>query len=751
MPDAYTEDEKHDILNRYRQLMRAARPRIKKQDVKKIRKAFDMALEQHQHMKRKSGEPYIHHPIEVAKIVAGEVNLGATSIICALLHDTVEDTDLTLEDVTEECGEQIAHMIDGLTKISHLTETSQSVQAENFRKIIFTLGDDIRVIIIKLADRLHNMRTLGSMPARKQQKIASETIYLYAPLAHRLGLYAIKSEMEDLSMKYLERDKYSMIAKKLNEKKKKRTKFISEFCKPLRQDLEVAGLKAKVFGRPKSIASIAHKMKKKDVEFDEVYDKFAIRVILDSPLEAEKEDIWRAYSIVAGEYKPNPNRLRDWISNPKSNGYESLHTTVMGPKGQWVEVQIRSKRMDEVAEKGLAAHWKYKQGKIVNENIDRAFENWLVQVRDLLKNPDMNPLEFMNEFKLQLYTQEIYVFTPKGDIKNLPKGCTALDFAFSIHTAVGSKCIGAKINGKLEPISHVLKNGDQVEILTSNKQKPNEGWSKFVVTSRAKSKIKQALKEERKRTADDGKELLMRKMKKIKANFNGENVQFLTSYFEMPSTLEFYYQIAMEKIDLLKIRGLAVEAGKFIPPKPKLPSFTETIAKVLKRPRKAKPKSNQVILFGENTDGFAYEFAKCCEPIPGDDVLGFISVSGGVKIHRTNCPNAINLASKYGYRIIKTTWASEADTSFLAGLKLTGTDDMGLINKLTSVISNDYQVNMKSLSLESKDNVFTGDVRLYVKDNDQLNSIIKKLKSLNGIIGVQRIEIPSKDDKQIGG
>jgi len=741
MPDAYTEEEKKDILNMYRQLMRAARPRLKKSDVKRIRKAFDVALDYHKHMKRKSGEPYIHHPIEVARIVAAEVNLGATSIICALLHDTVEDTDLTLEDIAEEFGDSIAQMIDGLTKISHLTESTQSVQAENFRKIIFTLGDDIRVIIIKLADRLHNMRTLEGMPARKQQKIASETIYLYAPLAHRLGLYAIKSEMEDLSMKYLEREKYSMIAKKLNEKKKQRTKYISEFCKPLRQDLEEAGLKAKVFGRPKSIASIAHKMKKKDVEFDEVYDKFAIRVILDSSLENEKEDIWRAYSIVAGEYKPNPNRLRDWISNPKSNGYESLHTTVMGPKGQWVEVQIRSKRMDEVAEKGLAAHWKYKEGKIVNENIDRAFENWLVQVRDLLKNPEMNPLEFMNEFKLQLYAQEIYVFTPKGDIKNLPKGCTALDFAFSIHTAVGSKCIGAKINGKLEPISHVLKNGDQVEILTSNKQKPNEGWTKFVVTSRAKSKIKQALKEERKLIADDGKEVLMRKMKQIKATFNGENVQFLTSFFEMPSTLELYYQIAIEKIDLLRIKKLTVENGFFVVPKPKSPSFTETIVKVLNRPRKKKEKPREAIFFGENSEGFAYEFAKCCEPIPGDDVLGFISVSGGVKIHRTNCPNAINLAAKYGYRIIKTTWASEADTSFLAGLKLTGTDDMGLINKLTSVISHEFKVNMKSLALESKDNVFHGDVRLYVKDNDQLNSIIKKLKNLDGIIGVQRIEI----------
>ena len=742
MPDTYTQSEKRDIIKKYRQLMRVAKPRLKKKnDIKKVRKAFDISVDMHKDMKRKSGEPYIHHPIEVAKIVAGEVNLGANSIICALLHDTVEDTELTLQDVHKAFGEEITIIIDGLTKINHLTASSQSVQAENFRKIIFTLGDDIRVIIIKLADRLHNMRTLGSMPERKQHKIASETLYLYAPLAHRLGLYAIKSELEDLSMKYLERDKYTSIASKLNEKKRERTRYISEFCKPLREDLEKAGLNAHVFGRPKSIASIANKMKKKDVDFDEVYDKFAIRVILKSQLETEKEDIWRAYSIVAEQYQPNPNRLRDWISNPKSNGYESLHTTVLGPKASWVEVQIRSERMDEVAEKGLAAHWKYKEGKATNENVDKAFENWLVQVRDLLQNPDMNPLEFMHEFKLQLYAQEIYVFTPKGDIKNLPKHATALDFAFTIHTAVGSKCIGAKVNGKLEPISHVLKNGDQVEILTSNKQKPNEGWLSIVTTSRAKSKIKQALKEERKKIGDSGKQILARKLKRIKANYNGENIQFLTNYYEMPSTLELYFQIALEKVDLTRLKVLTLENGLFIIPKPKVGEIKAAEIGARKKRKKAKnSKADQLILFGENSDGFAYEFAKCCEPIPGDDVLGFISVAGGVKIHRTNCPNAINLASKYGYRIIKTNWASEAKESFLVRLSLKGTDDVGLINKLTAIISHDFKVNMKSLTLGTQDNVFTGDVQLYVKDNDQLSSIIKKIKNVDGIIGVQRVE-----------
>lgn len=741
MPDTYNDAEKREIIAKYRQLMRIARPRITKEEQKSIRKAFDLAVEMHKNMRRKSGEPYIHHPIDVAKIVAGEVNLGAKSIICALLHDTVEDTELTLEDIEERFGSQIAGIIDGLTKISNLTSSSQSVQAENFRKIIFTLGDDIRVIIIKLADRLHNMRTLNSMPARKQHKIASETLYLYAPLAHRLGLYTIKSELEDLSMKYLEREKYSTIAKKLNEKKKERSRYISEFCKPLREDLDNAKLNARVFGRPKSISSIANKMKKKEVDFDEVYDKFAIRVILDSPPETEKEDIWRAYSIVTAQYQPNPNRLRDWISSPKSNGYESLHTTVMGPKAQWVEVQIRSKRMDEVAEKGLAAHWKYKEG-TGHDGVDKAFENWLVQVRDLLQNPDMNPLEFLSEFKLQLYAQEIYVFTPKGDIKNLPKGSTALDFAFSIHTAVGSQCIGSKVNGKLEPISYVLKNGDQIEILTSKKQKPNEGWLNFVHTSRAKSKIKQALKEERKKVADDGKEILARKMKGLKATFNGENIQFLTSFFEMPSTLELYYQIALEKVNLSQIRKLTLENGQFIIPKPKVkePVKVNKVSDRKKRKKAKQSKKDELIMFGENSDGYAYEFAKCCEPIPGDDVLGFISVAGGVKIHRTNCPNAINLASKYGYRIIKTNWASESDESFLARLSLTGTDDVGLINHLTSVISNDFKVNMKSLSLGTVDNVFKGDLELYVKDQEQLNAIIKKLKGIEGIVGVKRLE-----------
>ncbi len=730
--------ERKNIINDYRQLMKIVDKRISDDQKKEVRKAFEMALEAHKEMRRKSGEPYIHHPIAVAKIVASEIGLGATSIICALIHDTVEDTEVTLEDIQKEFGNTVSGIIDGLTKIDKIATTSESIQAENYRKIIFTLGDDIRVTLIKLADRLHNMRTLSSMKRHKQLKVASETSFLYAPLAHRLGLYAVKSELEDLSMKYMETEKYKEIARKLNQKKKERTKFINDFCLPLQKQMDDAGLKARVFGRPKTIFSIWRKMKQKQVEFEEVYDLFAIRVVLDSPLHMEKEDCWRAYSIVAARYKPNPNRLRDWISNPKSNGYESLHTTVMGSNGKWVEVQIRTERMDEVAEKGLAAHWKYKEGS-TSSKIDEAFESWLAQVRDLLKNPETNPLEFINDFKLQLYSKEMYVFTPKGHIKNLPKGSTALDFAFSIHTDIGSHCIGAKVNSKLVPISHILTNGDQVEIITSGKQKPNEDWLSFVVTSRAISKIKSALKEEKKKQAEDGKVILKRKMKQTKATFDERNVQMLTNYFKMQSTLEFYYNIALGKIDLAKLKALNLVGGYYEEHKveQKKKSNFEVKAKIL-QPKI--DKDAELILFGESSDKFAFEFAKCCAPIPGDDVLGFITVNGVVKIHRENCPNAVHMMSKYGYRVIKTKWNDRKSLSFLSEITLNGIDDIGLINKITNIISKEHKINMKSLAIESNDGVFEGAIKVFVKDNEELNSLVKRLKKIKGILNVKRIE-----------
>lgn len=735
--------EKQAILKDYRQLLRLANPRMKKGDDKRIRHAFELAVDAHKHMRRKSGEPYIHHPLAVAKIVAGDMGLGTTSVICALLHDTVEDTEMTLEDIRKEFGNTAAKIIDGLTKISKISHQTASIQAENYRKILLTLSDDIRVILIKIADRLHNMRTLDGQSRKNQLKIASETIYLYAPLAHRLGLYSIKGELEDLAMKYTETEKYKEIAKKLESTKKDRTKYINDFVRPLQLEMDKSGLKANVFGRPKSISSIWNKMRKKEVDFDDVYDKFAIRVILDSLPENEKADCWRAYSIVTDKYSPQPNRMRDWISHPKGNGYESLHTTVMGPGGQWVEVQIRSQRMDEVAEKGLAAHYKYKENKFKAANsAEEAIESWLMQVREFLKNPDVNPIEFINDFKLQLYQKEIYIFTPKGELKILPAGATALDFAYTIHTNVGDNCIGAKVNNKLVSISHELKNGDQVEIITSRKQKPSEDWLNIVTTSRAKSKIKNSLREEKRKIADDGKDILERKLSQIKANYNNENLTLLASFFKQPSPMDLLFAIAKGTVNLSEIKQLKNVGGNL---------------EVVKVEKVGKPKDDEnnyegasnnteipnnaeLIIFDESSQ-FPYEFAKCCTAIPGDDVVGFISINGVIKIHRTGCPNVINLMSKYGYRIIKTRWTAKTTPAFLTSIKLHGLDGIGLINKMTTVISEDMKMNMQSLSVESKEGIFEGIIKVFVKDNDQVNKLINKLKSLDGITSVIREEI----------
>ncbi|MFN8282281.1 MAG: RelA/SpoT family protein [Chitinophagales bacterium] len=734
--------EKQAILKDYRQLLRLAQPRMEVGDDKRIRHAFEMAVEAHKHMRRKSGEPYIHHPIAVAKIVAEDIGLGTTAIICALLHDTVEDTEISLEDIKKEFGATAAKIIDGLTKISKISHQTESIQAENYRKILLTLSDDIRVILIKIADRLHNMRTLDGQSRKNQLKIASETIYLYAPLSHRLGLYSIKGELEDLAMKYTETEKYKEIAAGLESTKKERTKYINDFVKPLQQEMDKAGLKANVFGRPKSISSIWNKMRKKEVEFNDVYDKFAIRVILDSPLEKEKEDCWRAYSIVTDKYSPSPTRLRDWISHPKGNGYESLHTTVMGPGGQWVEVQIRTKRMDEIAEKGLAAHFKYKENKFKAQNTaEEAIENWLMQVRDFLKNPDVNPIEFINDFKLQLYQKEIYTFTPKGELKILPAGATALDFAYSIHTNVGDTTIGAKVNNKLVSISHVLINGDQVEIITSRKQKPSEDWINIVTTSRAKSKIKNSLREEKRKIADDGKEILTRKFNQIKANYTNENITLLASFFKMPSPLDMLYAIAKGTINLADLKQLRVVGGNLEIIKPEKigkPKDEEYI-----QPDENNsdiPKNAELVIFDE-TSKFPYEFAKCCGAIPGDDVIGFISINGVIKIHRTGCPNVINLASKYGYRIIKTRWTANTTPAFLTTIKLIGLDDIGVISKLTTIISGEMKLNMQSISIETNEGIFEGVIKVFVKNNDQVNKLITKLKSINGINSVIREEI----------
>lgn len=725
------EAEKKEILKRYRTLLRACKPTMQRGDKKELRKAFDLALESHKDMRRKSGEPYIYHPIAVAQIAAEEIGLGTTSIVCALLHDVVEDTQLTLDDIEREFGKKTAKIIDGLTKIAGVFDTNSSLQAENFRKMLLTLADDVRVILIKLADRLHNMRTMDFMPPHKQLKIASETIYLYAPLAHRLGLYAIKSELEDLSMKYLEPDTYKFVAKKLNEKKTERALFIKNFVEPIAEIMSEQGLKADIYGRPKSIHSIWNKMKKKNIPFEEVYDLFAIRIILDTPLDNEKADCWKAYSIVTDLYRPNPDRLRDWVSSPKGNGYESLHTTVMGPRGQWVEVQIRTRRMNEIAEKGFAAHWKYKES-----SNDNGLDQWIQKVREMLSNPEANALDFLDDFKMNLFSDEIFIFTPKGALLQLPAGATALDFAFEIHTDVGATCIGAKVNHKLVPISHQLQNGDQVEIITSSKQTPKEDWLNIVITAKAKSKIKSSLKEEKRKIAENGKEILERKLKSLKITYNTDNLQKISYFFKLNSTQELFIRVAEGKIELKDIKEyLSTEKEIESRSSDRPENLSVDIVK-----NKLKAADSDILLIGEDMQRIDYTLAPCCNPIPGDDVFGFITVSEGIKIHRTNCPNAAQLMANYGYRIVKAKWNKQKELTFLTGLQILGIDEVGLINSLTRVISTDFNVNIRSITVDSNEGIFEGSIMVYVNDTEHLERLIDNILQIKGITGVTRFD-----------
>jgi guanosine-3',5'-bis(diphosphate) 3'-pyrophosphohydrolase len=730
------EQEKKEIVRKYRALSRALRPKIKKGDKELLRTAFEMAANAHKTMRRKSGEPYIFHPIAVAMICVDEIGLGVRSTICALLHDTVEDTDITLDDVKSEFGNEIAKIVDGLTKISNVMDTNSSQQAENFKKILLTLTDDPRVILIKLADRLHNMRTLDSMKQEKQLKIASETIWVYAPLAHRMGLYNIKTELEDLSMKYLEADTYKEIAKKLAETKRERTKYINEFIRPLKDKLTNAGFQFEIYGRPKSIHSIWNKIKKKGVSFEEVYDLFAIRVLLDAPIEKEKEECWQVYSLITDEYLPSPERLRDWLSNPKSNGYEALHTTVMGPHGKWVEVQIRTKRMNEIAEKGLAAHFKYKEG---SQNEDR-FDTWFMQIREALSNQDETGVDFLQDFKTSFLAEEIYVYTPKGEVKMLPTNSSALDFAFYIHTAIGSKCIGAKVNHKLVPISHKLRSGDQIEIITSNKQKPTEDWLNSVVTAKAKNSIKDSLREEKKTIAEEGKYTLQRKLEGIGAVYNPYNVDQVMHYYKLHSHLDLLYRIATKNIDLKELKLFQVIGDKIEAPKP----LVVPNEHVQEHPAKQIPKKDsELIIFGESSDQIKYTLAKCCNPIPGDDVFGFVSTGKGLIIHRTTCPNATQLLANYGHRVVKTKWAKNKEISFLTGLSIIGLDDVGVVNKITNIISGELKINIAAITIESQEGMFKGTIKVFVHDKDELAELVDRIKSLNGIQQVNRFDTES--------
>ncbi|MFT7611411.1 MAG: guanosine-3',5'-bis(diphosphate) 3'-pyrophosphohydrolase [Parvicellaceae bacterium] len=724
------EKENKEILNAYRGLLRSVKVDRSKEDTKFIRKAFDVAVDAHKDMRRKSGEPYIFHPIAVARICAEEIGLGPKAIACALLHDTVEDTDITLDDVENMFGEQCRKIINGLTKISGVFDLHTSQQAENFKKMILTLPEDIRVILIKLADRLHNMRTLDSMRKDKQLKIASETHFLYAPLAHRLGLYAIKTELEDLSLKYTEPIAYQDINTKLTKTKDIRARFIRKFSSPIKRALDDVNFVVEIKGREKSIFSIWNKMQKKAINFEEVYDIFAIRVIIDTPEGTEKADCWKAYSIVTDNYKPNPERLRDWISHPKQNGYESLHTTVMSPTGKWVEVQIRTKRMDEIAEKGLAAHWKYKSA---NEK-DGMLDNWIDKIRVLLENRDADALEFIDDFKLALFAEEIFIFTPNGDLRRLPAKATALDFAFEIHSQVGVKCIGAKVNHKLVPLSYELKSGDQVEIITSEKQSPKEDWLNYVVTSKAKSKIKSSLKEERKEASMGGREILERKLKSLKVVFDESNLNELINFYDFKEHTEMYFQIANGKLDLSRIKEIIVKGGRL-----KNGSITESIKGGFSSlVRKFKKKTEELII-GED-DKFDYKFAPCCNPIPGDDVFGFITINDGIKIHRNKCPNASQLMANYAYRTIRVRWRGQEYDEFLTGMVFTGIDDIGVVNNITGIISADLNVNMKSISFDSNDGIFEGRVMAYVRDTEHLDNLMNQLIDVEGIKTIERID-----------
>ena len=734
----YSENDKKIILRDYRGLLRASKKfRTNPKDTAYIRKAFNFAAEAHISMRRKSGEPYITHPIAVARICTEEIGLGATSIACALMHDTVEDTYVTLEDIENNFGDKERQIIDGLTKISGAFDLTSSDQAENFRKMILTLPDDVRVIFIKLADRLHNMRTLGSMRKDKQLKIASETLFIYAPLAHRLGLNAVKSELEDLSLKYTEPVAYKEIATKLEETREVRTKFINQFISPLKKELTRNNYEFKIKGRPKSIFSIWNKIKNKNVTFEEIYDIFAVRIILKNSDIPKKALCWNVYSIVTDFYRPNPDRLRDWITNPRSNGYESLHTTVMSPSGKWVEVQIRTEQMDEIAEKGMAAHWKYKDDK---DNKNNKFDNWINKIRDLVENKETNTIDFIEDFKLNLYAEEIYIFTPKGELIMLPNKATTLDFAFAIHGDIGKKCIGAKVNHKLVPLSHKLKSGDQVEIVTSKKQTPKEQWLNFVITSKARSNIKQSLKEEYKKIAEEGKEALIRKLRGIKIKYSDKNIHELVKLYKVKDPLELNYKIALGKINFAKIKSIIAKGGdlKFVKESAIEKVIPKTIEKEIISSFGGKSKES-IILGDENLKQVDYTIAKCCSPIPGDDVFGFLSINDGIKIHRTNCKNAVQLRSKYAYRVLKAKWESQTLKEFEVGISFTGIDSMGILHSLTSLITSNLVINIKSLNIDTEDGFFDGKIEALVHDTRHLDDLMLKMKKIEGIKTVERI------------
>ena len=733
MTEEVLEAEKKELTKQYKELLKISYRTLTAADKRLIRSAFDVAVDAHKDQRRKSGEAYIFHPLAVAKIVASEIGLDATSIAAALLHDVVEDTEYSLADIEQLFGETVARIVDGLTKISQIPyDKDVSLQAENFRKMLLTLNEDIRVIIIKIADRLHNMQTMDSMPEQKQVKIASETLYIYAPLAHRIGLYNIKTELEDLGLKYTEPEVYNDILSKIKESKEQQDAYINDFTKVIKDSLDAEKLKYEIKGRPKSIFSIRRKMLAQNVSFDEVYDKFAVRIIYKSDADNEKFIAWKIYSIVTDHFRPNPTRLRDWISSPKSTGYEALHITVMGPQGRWVEVQIRSERMNEIAEKGYAAHYKYK----TKEKEDIGLEDWLNKLQESLENSEVNAVDFVEDFKLNLYAKEIFVFSPKGDLYSLPKGATALDFAFHIHTEVGLHTRGAKVNGKLVPLSHVLKSGDQVEIMTSEKSKPTANWLNYATTGRARSKIKSSLKEEKKEIAAEGKVVLARKLKSLKITLDEKTVNQLVVYFKLKTSLDLFYRVGAGIIDNKKLKDFAASRSNafvsFFKNRMRKPGHPDDVDK-----QEITEKFDQLV-FGKEEDKLEYKMANCCNPIPGDDVFGFLTLNEGIKVHKQNCPNALQLQSNYGYRIMPAKWIDSTQSDFRAELKITGIDTIGLVNEVTKVISNNLNINMKSVHFDSNDGIFNGKIIVVVKNKNILNNLVEKIKNINGIDKVTR-------------
>jgi GTP pyrophosphokinase len=731
--EAVIDKENREIAKQYKELLRISYQTLSPDDKKLIRSAFDVAVDAHKNQRRKSGEAYVFHPIAVAKIVASEIGLDAISIASALLHDVVEDTEYTLDDIERLFGETVARIVDGLTKIAHLNkDTNISQQAENFRKMLLTLHDDVRVIIIKIADRYHNMLTMDSMPEDKQVKLASETLYIYAPLAHRIGLYNIKTELEDLSLKYTEPEVYHDISKKIEQTKEEQLQYINDFTEVIKGSLDKEKLDYEIKGRMKSIFSIRRKMNMQNVSFDEIYDKFAIRIIYNSDRENEKFLAWKIYSIVTDHFTPNPIRLRDWISSPKSTGYEALHITVMGPQGRWVEVQIRSQRMHEIAEKGYAAHFKYKHG----DQKEQGIEEWLNKLHEALESSNGNAVDFVEEFKLNLYSKEIFVFTPKGELISLPKGATPLDFAFSIHTEVGMRTRGAKVNGKLVPLSTALKSGDQLEIITSDSAKPNQNWLEYATTARARSKIRASLRDEKKSVAEEGKEILRRKLKSQKVTLNEDSINKMVAYFKLQTSLDLFYRVGIGAIDNQNIKDFAS-------------SYNNAFISFFKNRMRKKPVLEDIdkdeitskydmLVFGKEEEKLEYKLSQCCNPIPGDTVFGFISVNDGIKVHKKNCPNAISLQSNYAYRIISAKWIDSSQEEFTAEIKLTGIDNLGLINNITEIISDNMHVNMKNLNFDTDSGTFTGKITVVVKNKAILKKLIDNLKEVQGIDKVSR-------------